>query len=197
MAGSRHASTSSSTISGPSCPGWRRWSSGRGSTLRALARLRPDTRAADSHCGPGAVRRSHRRRHRTRPDLPADYARRRRRRPAEAATFITAFGVLLALVALSRPGVPDETRAIADASSGSPRALLGAAPATALLDEQDLRVLRQRPEVVGHDLLQAVGHLAHVGHRRELRGRGRSSASSGPRRRPGRSLASSSSVIAT
>ena len=38
----------------------------------------------------------------------------------------------------------------------------------ALLDEQHLLVLGQRPEVVGDDLLQRVGRLAHPVHRREL-----------------------------
>ena len=37
-----------------------------------------------------------------------------------------------------------------------------------LPDEQDLRVLRQRPEVVGDDLLEPVGDLAHLRHRGQL-----------------------------
>ena len=40
--------------------------------------------------------------------------------------------------------------------------------AARLADEEDLRVLRQRPEVVGDDLLELVGDLADVGHRGEL-----------------------------
>ena len=51
--------------------------------------------------------------------------------------------------------------AIAVSGGGSPAAPQGHPPCrltpTRLLDEQDLRVLRQRPEVVGDDLLQLVG----------------------------------------
>src|SRR5260221_14205079 len=41
-------------------------------------------------------------------------------------------------------------------------------PATPLLDEQHLLVLGQRPEVVGDDLLQLVGRLSRLRHRRDL-----------------------------
>ena len=41
-------------------------------------------------------------------------------------------------------------------------------PTEPLLDEEDLRVLRQRPEVVGDDQLEGVGDLADLVHLREL-----------------------------
>src|SRR5215207_11153343 len=49
----------------------------------------------------------------------------------------------------------------------SPPAAVASA-GTALLDEQDLRVLWQRPEVVGHHLLELVAQLADAVERREL-----------------------------
>src|SRR4051812_8839381 len=53
--------------------------------------------------------------------------------------------------------------------TGPPPRLSGAAcPASRLPDEEDLGVLRERPEVVGDDLLQPVGGLADSLHRRDL-----------------------------
>ena len=67
------------------------------------------------------------------------------------------------------PGPCDEQYAPDD--EGAPRSrgsrVRPAFRAGELLDEQDLRVLRQRPEVVGDELFELVGDLADVVHRGE------------------------------
>ena len=58
--------------------------------------------------------------------------------------------------------------AAADGAGPTSRADPAEAPTAPLLDEEHLLVLRQRPEVVGDDLLQLVGRLADLGHRGDL-----------------------------
>ena len=73
-------------------------------------------------------------------------------------------GLAPALLVLVEVGVPLEHPAVV--------AEFGLADLYALIadlaNKQHLRVLRQRPEVVGDDLLQLVGRLADLGHRRDL-----------------------------
>ena len=80
---------------------------------------------------------------------------------------------------------PKTTRSTCGSSRSAPAPAENEQPER-LLDEEHLLVLRERPEVVGDDLLELVGGLADARPSRRSACRGRARPARGPRPRPGR-----------